>query len=195
MSAVAAAPRSAAAPAVEAMRVAMRRAAAAERAARATAAEAGDPGWRISPMRESDLAAVRALDAAAFPDNAWQHGGYPAAMQRREAYVLRLADGTVAATYVVRETGEGMMLEKMAVRPDLRGQRLGWWMFRWSIRYAAESGAARAVLQVREDNHRAIGIYLAAGLCVTRRMEDHYPTGCPTALEMQIDFPTPEGAA
>jgi ribosomal-protein-alanine N-acetyltransferase len=176
-------PRSA--PRLE-LRVAMRRAAAGERAARAAAAQAGNPGWRITPMRAADLDAVRALDAAAFPGNPWQKGGYPAALARREAYVLRLADGTVAGVHVVREEGERMGLEKLAVRPDLRGRGLGWWLFRWGVLYAAETGAARAVLQVREDNARAIGIYQGAGLRVTRRLESHYPTGCPTALEMEI---------
>lgn len=173
-------------PSTDAVRVAMRRVAAAERAARATAAQAGNPGWRITPLRASDLDAVRALDAAAFPGNPWQKGGYPAALARREAYVLRLADGSVAGVFAVRETESGMTLEKLAVRPDLRGRSLGWWLFRWGVLYAAETGAARAVLQVREDNARAIGIYLNAGMRVTRRMENHYPTGCPTALEMEL---------
>jgi ribosomal-protein-alanine N-acetyltransferase len=181
---------------VDALRVAMRRAAAAERAARATAAEAGTPGWRITPMREADLDAVRALDAAAFPENAWRKGGYPAAMARREAYVLRLADGTVAGVHVVRENEDGMTVEKIAVRPDLRGQRLGWWLFRWGMLYAAQAGAPRVTLQVREDNARAIAIYQGAGLRVARRMENHYPTGCPTGLQMQIDLsPTLAGGA
>jgi ribosomal protein S18 acetylase RimI-like enzyme len=59
------------------------------------------------------------------------------------------------------------------------------------VLYAAETGAARAVLQVREDNARAIGIYLNAGMRVTRRMENHYPTGCPTALEMELVLAAP----
>ena len=173
-------------PPAGAVRAAMRRAAAGERAARATAAQAGSPGWRITPMRAGDLDAVRALDAAAFPGNPWHKGGYPAALARREAYVLRLADGSVAGVFAVRETDGGMTLEKIAVRPDLRGRGLGWWLLRWGVLYAAETGAARAVLQVREDNARAIGIYLGAGMRVTRRLESHYPTGCPTALEMEI---------
>lgn len=178
------------------LRVAVRRAAAGERAARATAAEAGSPGWRITPLRAADLDAVRSLDALAFPGNSWQKGGYPAALGRREAYVLRLPDGTVASVHVVREGDDGTMgLEKLAVRPDLHGRGLGRWFFRWAVLYARERGSRRAVLQVREDNARAIGIYLAAGLRVTRRMENHYPTGCSTALEMEIVLASAPAAA
>jgi len=181
-------------PSRDDLRVAVRRTAAGERAARSTADEAGNPGWRITPLRAADLDAVRALDALAFPGNPWQKGGYPAALARREAYVLRLADGSVAGVFAVREADGAMTLEKMAVLPELRGRGLGRWFFRWALLYAREAGAARAVLQVREDNARAIDIYLAAGMRVTRRMENHYPTGCPTAMEMEMVLGSPSAA-
>lgn len=170
------------------LREALRHAAAGERAARAAAAEAGNPGWRIAPMRHADLDAVRAIDLEAFPDNPWQTGGYPAAMARRGAYVMRLADGTVAGLHVVRSDADVLHLVQVAVRDDLRGRSLGRWLFRWGLLYAHETGASRAVLHVRADNARAIELYLAAGLRVSRRIENHYATGCRAALEMQIVF-------
>lgn len=168
------------------LREALRLAAAGERAARATAAEAGNPGWRIAPMRGADLVAVRAIDAAAFPHNPWQTGGYPAAMARRGAYVMRLADGTVAGMHVVRSDADVLHLVQLAVRDDLQGLTLGRWLLRWGLLYANETGASRAVLHVREDNARAIAVYLAAGLHVSRRIENHYETGCRAALQMEI---------
>ena len=107
----------------------------------------------VRPAAPGDAQAVAACVEAAYRHYVERNGKYPAPMLDDYALVIDEHDvtvaergGEIAGVLVVREAGEGFLLDNIAVHPDCQG-----------------AGVGRRLLELSEDKARAAGydsIYL-----------------------------------
>lgn len=124
--------------------------------------EAAAPRVLLRPMQESDIAAVAALEAAAyqFP---WSEGIFRDCL--RVGYTCRVVD--IAATvvgYGIMSMGAGEAhILNLCMRADLRNRGVGQRVLAYMLDHARTAGMLEAFLEVRPSNVAAIRLYQAAG--------------------------------
>jgi ribosomal-protein-alanine N-acetyltransferase len=124
--------------------------------------EAAAPRVALRPMQENDIAAVAALEAAAyqFP---WSDGIFRDCL--RVGYTCRVVE--VAATvvgYGIMSMGAGEAhILNLCVRADLRNRGIGERVLAYLLDRARAAGMLEAFLEVRPSNVAAIRLYQAAG--------------------------------
>jgi ribosomal-protein-alanine N-acetyltransferase len=162
-------------------------------AVRAAGAVPAPEGWTVSPLKMADLPAVMRADAAGFAQ-AWPAHSFLLTTRRGEAYVARGADGRAGASLTLHTAGDVLVVERIAVLPELRRIGLGRLLMAWAAAYAAELGMRALSLHVRDGNDAARGLYLAQGYRVTERREGYYHDGGNSAaLTMELALAGPTG--
>lgn len=144
---------------------------------------------RHRPMAAADIPAVHALETRLFPHDAW-----PAEMFRAE-----IAHPTRAYTVVLDEADRiiayaGMMavaeiadVQTVAVAPEHEGRGIGRWLLHRMHEQARTARAQRMMLEVRQDNARARGLYEALGYRAVHTRPRYYRDGA-DAVIMQRDL-------
>lgn len=125
---------------------------------------------RVRPMRRADVAAVQAIERAAF-STPWTAATFANLLRwtdRCEALVLEVEvpdhDGPVLAGYaVLRFVEEEGELVNIAIRADLRGHGLGSILLDAVIEAALRRGLRHLFLEVRRSNLVAQQMYEARG--------------------------------
>jgi len=142
----------------------------------------------LSPMQESDLDEVVALEQASFPEP-WT----------RKMFLGELRGNTFAVNVVARagEAGDGLTLPagallgyilfwvvfdelhvmNLAVRQDIRRRGLGRDLARYALSVGAIRGARTALLEVRASSVAAIALYESLGFARTCVRKGYYD--CP----------------
>lgn len=120
------------------------------------------------------------FDAASF--------GHFLAQQQVDLTLSRLAcsAGAPLALGLVARRGESCRLVAMGVVPEAAGRGVGRQLLTQLLAEARECGQARYVLEVLEQNPRALALYRRAGFTARQRLvelELHKPEGVPAALE------------
>lgn len=120
------------------------------------------------------------FDAASF--------GHFLAQQQIDLSLSRLAHaaGTPLALGLVARRGYSCRLVAMGVVREASGQGVGRQLLAQLLAEARERGQARYVLEVLEQNPRALALYQRAGFTARQRLvelELHKPEGAPAALE------------
>jgi [ribosomal protein S18]-alanine N-acetyltransferase len=146
-----------------------------------------------------DLDAVAALEAASFT-NPWT----------KEMLVRELETSLVARVYVLRAPGrpvaafcscwilyDELHINTLAVDPECRRRGLATVLMRHLLALAADQGATRALLEVRQSNIPAIRLYQALGFEITNVRRGYYTQPEEDALVLtRLVLPqTPERAA
>jgi ribosomal-protein-alanine N-acetyltransferase len=114
---------------------------------------------------DADLDQVATLEAACFT-NPWTR-----AMLEREVkgsttarvYVVRLADGGIAAFCTCWLIVDELHINTIAVDPSMRRAGLATALMDWVMRDAVRSGARRSTLEVRASNAPARQLYTKLG--------------------------------
>lgn len=131
--------------------------------------------YQVRPMREADIAAVLAVETAAY-EFPWTEGilrdclriGY-------SCWVLTTAQGVCGhAVMSLMGPGECHVLN-VCVRPDLQGLGLGRHLMKHLIASARDLGMTMMLLEVRPSNATAHALYLSLGFNELGVRKDYYP--------------------
>lgn len=118
--------------------------------------------YKIRPMEESDLETVAQLEAAVFSDP-WSLNLYRETLLggRCVCLVLEVPDGTdtVAGYFCGQIVLDEAEVHRIAVSPAFRGRKYGQALLEAFFARAQADGAASVLLEVRESNRPAIGLY------------------------------------
>ncbi|MBA3823270.1 MAG: GNAT family N-acetyltransferase [Ktedonobacterales bacterium] len=125
-------------------------------------AAAGNPAVQVRPFAlPGDLAGVLAIEATAFV-SPWQHDASEFA-EMAEDYpyfvVAELADGGIAGYQCNTVDAEYGFLVRIAVRSDVHGQGIGTRLMAEALRYFAQAGVLRILLNAEDANPRAHRLY------------------------------------
>lgn len=122
---------------------------------------------KLRPMRRGDRSAILALERELFPDDAWT----------AEMFASEFAQSASRRLYLVAEEGDtligyaGMMFTggpqadvlTLGVDPAHWGHGTGTALLRALVDEAGRRGHTEVMLEVRQDNPRARGLYLRHG--------------------------------
>ena len=132
------------------------------------------------PGADADIDAIVELENASFT-NPWS----------RDTLLWELANSDVTRVYLLRDTGDRAIafcigwvifdelhINTLAVSPDRRRQGVATFLLQAVMAEAAQEGARRATLEVRESNTPALQLYQRFGFTVAGR-RPHYYTNPP----------------
>lgn len=137
----------------------------------------GEDRFFVRRMRESDLAAVRAIEALSF-SNPWSDNTFRGEIQNTSvsfplALVRRPGDEVVG--YIVYwQIRDDVQINNIAVHPDCRGLGLGEAMMRYAIAKTREAGATFMTLEVRPSNASALTLYKKLGFEIMGVRKNYY---------------------
>jgi ribosomal-protein-alanine N-acetyltransferase len=134
----------------------------------------------IRPATAADLDAVVELELTCLGADAWSRGlveqGIAAALPT-VSYLVAEVDGVVVGHAVASAAGDDAELQRIAVDPAYRRRGLAGALLAAVERRAAEDGATRLLLEVREDNTTAAAFYQSRGFGEVGRRRGYYRDG------------------
>jgi ribosomal protein S18 acetylase RimI-like enzyme len=124
--------------------------------------------FNIRPMNLDDLAAVEAIDAAAF-GSVWQNslGSLEIAFRQASVATVVEEEGCLIAYQISTATPMGGHLARLAVRPEYQGNGIGKALVRDMLSQFYRRGAQTVSVNTQEDNHASISLYQKAGFNLT----------------------------
>lgn len=148
------------------------------------------PDGYFRPMRSEDVAAVAAIEAAAyaFP---WTAGLFRDCLAAGySAWVLEAGDGGLQAYAILAIGADEAHLLNLCVDPNRQGHGMGRQLLRRMIELARWHRAGRIFLEVRPSNPAAIALYRSEGFAEIGRRPRYYPAqdGREDALVMALEL-------
>lgn len=137
----------------------------------------------IRVATDADVTAITAIEAECFGAEPWSEGLVADAVGSARHVVLVTAD--LDAYAVVSLAGEVADLDRIAVLPSSRGRGLARDLLDAQVDRARDLGAERMLLEVRDDNAAAIGLYESAGFDTISVRRGYYAGGV-DALVMEL---------
>lgn len=163
---------------------------------------------RLRRMRISDLDVLLRYEQEMFGPEAWSRQGYLEELSDRKQrhYIVaeKVAEkvtGDVAeeaadapasrllGTGGLLTIGETAQILTIAVLPPARRTGVGRLLVRAMIAEARRRGASEVLLEVREDNEPARGLYASEGFTVLGRRRGYYEQGRVDAITMRYPVP------
>lgn len=140
----------------------------------------------VRAATEADIDAIASLESESLGIDAWSpalvRDGVLAQLPT-VAYLAAVApDDTLLGYAVVSAAGDDAELQRIAVDPSVRRQRVGARLLVAVRDHADAHGATRLLLEVREDNHAARAFYAAAGFAEFGRRPRYYRDGAGAAI-------------
>ena len=120
------------------------------------------PEVRIRPMRESDIAAVIAMERASYPFP-WSEGIFRDCL--RVGYICRVIDiDDLVVGHAILSLGAGEAhILNVCIGEAFRNRGIGRHLLAYLLERAQASGMAEAFLEVRPSNVAAIRLYQSMG--------------------------------
>ncbi|MCK6504395.1 ribosomal protein S18-alanine N-acetyltransferase [Myxococcota bacterium] len=135
------------------------------------------------PAGPRDLPALVALEARAFPGEAWSEAQVRDLLARPDVVALVVEDGqAVVAAALGWAAGGVSELLRIAVDPASRRRGQGGRLLSAFAAACHAAGAEELWLEVRPDNHAALALYRARGLSMTGRRPRYYADGADALL-------------
>lgn len=135
--------------------------------------QTGTPAF--SPMTESDLDDVMAIELRAYPFP-WNRQNFADSLYAGHLGIcLRDAQGRLLGYFVLMPVVDEMHLLNVCVDPVWHGGGLGVAMLREIVRLTQAGGMAGVLLEVRPSNLRAMRIYEKFGFRTIGRRKGYYP--------------------
>ena len=159
----------------------------------AAGTNAADSPFTLSPMTETDLGQVMAIEAGAFPDP-WTPLAYAMELRHNPAarYVVACGDDGRIAGYIgwweAAETGLATIMH-IAVSEHARRKGLGTLLLEHACVQAAASGCTAMQLHVRAANGSARGLYTHTGFTETGIAAGYYSSPADDAVHMLRPLP------
>ncbi|WP_353616672.1 ribosomal protein S18-alanine N-acetyltransferase [Arthrobacter sp. AQ5-05] len=147
-------------------------------------------GLETRPMLHSDVDEVWKMEKALFPADAWP----------REMFIGELDLVDTRNYWVVQDAGKtiaycGLMcvlpladVQTIAVDPLYEGRGIGTHLLRLMIDTATARSATDLLLEVREDNPRAQGLYERHGFEAIHRRRGYYRDGVDAVIMRKVLF-------
>jgi ribosomal-protein-alanine N-acetyltransferase len=126
-------------------------------------------------MTARDIDEMLALEQSVYP-MPWSRGNFVDALHcAYPASVLRDADGSLLAYFLLMPMVDEMHLLNLAVRADSQGHGLGRFMLDKALACARGMGMASMLLEVRPSNVSALALYGRDGFLQVGRRKGYYP--------------------
>jgi len=132
--------------------------------------------WR--PMRETDIAAVAAIEAGVHVAP-WTAGNFRDALAAGYGATVGEANGNIVAYGVLMFAPGEVQLLSLTVVDALRRRGIGRALLRRFLADSAALGAEQCFLEVRTSNAAAISLYSAEGFVPVARRAGYYPAPQP----------------
>jgi [ribosomal protein S18]-alanine N-acetyltransferase len=132
------------------------------------------------PLRWQDLSAVASLEQLLHPDDPWSVATWWAelAERPRRDYVVRVESEQLVGYAGLDLAGDSADVMTVAVDPQRQGQGHGDALMEHLHSRAARAGCDTVLLEVREDNRAARGLYGRHGYVLVHRRRGYYqPSG------------------
>ena len=131
--------------------------------------------FQVRPMRESDLAAVMAVEVVAY-EFPWTEGILRDCLRVGYSCWVLTTESGVSGHAVMSLMGPGEChVLNVCVRPDLQGRGLGRHLMSHLIVSARELGMTLMMLEVRPSNEVALQLYRSLGFNELGVRRDYYP--------------------
>lgn len=143
--------------------------------------------WRTRPAVHRDLRAVAAIERAVFPDP-WSHGMFVGHLRYGPPEMFLIADdpeGAVLGYALTRTALEEAELLNIAVAPTARRRGVGVALLRAAMRTCRAHGSEWMLLEVREANAAARGLYERHGFAPVGRRAGYYRSPREDAIVMR----------
>lgn len=145
---------------------------------------------RITPAGPDDLAAILALEEVFPPGQRWKEASWADELAAHSRIVLAARDGsTVVGVVLVAVLHDFADLLRILVASGVQRRGVGDAL----LHEALELAARRVLLEVRDDNEPALGLYRKHGFHVIDRRRDYYGSGI-DALVLERPAPKEETA-
>ncbi len=134
----------------------------------------------IRPAGPDDVPAIAALEAASFPEGPWSEGLVAegvAGLLPTVTYLVAERSGAFAGHAVVSVVQDVAELQRVATTAAHRRTGVASALLSAVDRIAAQGGAERLLLEVREDNVAALAFYARAGFAEIARRARYYRDG------------------
>jgi [ribosomal protein S18]-alanine N-acetyltransferase len=148
---------------------------------------------RVEAMTAADLDAVLSIEAASFAAP-WPRQTFLDEFhdnQMAHLFVARVSEGVKRGTVVgytcVWVVVDEIHILNFAVHPDVRRQHVGYQLLAGVMRWAAELGCRRAVLEVRTSNRGAQRLYAQFGFAPVAVRKRYYTDNQEDAIIMFVD--------
>lgn len=132
----------------------------------------------IRPMRWWDIEIVADIEQTCFPHDTWSVEQFwqELAQHTRRYFVAVDGDDVIgyAGAFVLEPDSD---VQTIAVSPHARGRGVGRRLLRELIHGAESGGATSMILEVRDDNDDALGLYRAFDFDIISRRRSYYPDG------------------
>lgn len=150
-----------------------------------------DDGIHIRPMTAEDVSRAVAI-AAAFPDAPhWPRSGYEAALEqsvwpRRIALVAQALDSTLAGFLIAALLVPQFELESIAVAAPFQRTGVAGALMAAAFHQGRQRGCSQMLLEVRDSNLPARGLYRKLGFRETGRRNNYYRDPAEAAILMEL---------
>jgi len=133
----------------------------------------------ISHATDADLDAICDLEEAGFAEfERWSKQSWADELAGDRWVITRLdAHARVIGVASFGVADDMADLFRVVVHPDVRGQGIGASLVNAGLDWAAAVGARRMLLEVRPDNHSAVGLYRRLGFEEISMRRDYYGQG------------------
>jgi [ribosomal protein S18]-alanine N-acetyltransferase len=142
----------------------------------------------IRPATADDVAAIAALEAASFPEDAWPAGYLADAIAgtlHGTGVLVAEVDGVVVGHAIASVVFEMAELQRIAVAPEHRRRGIAGLLLAAVRDRAAARGAPALLLEVKETNAGALAFYERAGFFEIDRRPRYYRNG-DTAIVLSL---------
>lgn len=141
--------------------------------------------WTLRQMQEADIGQVVSLEEEIF-FSPWSEKSFRDALHREDTiYLVAEGEGEISGYLGIWLSFDTADLCNMAVAYECRRRHLGQQLLQEGLRLAAEKGAAQVLLEVRESNEAAIGLYQRNGFQEIGRRRGYYSRPTEDALLMR----------
>ena len=143
---------------------------------------------RVEPAGETDLDAIVALERESLGQDAWTAPLIREGVEGRLPtvhYLVARADGDLAGYAVVSLAGDIAELQRIAVAAAHRRTGVARSLIDALLEEAATTEADRVLLEVREDNEAALGLYAQSGFVEVDRRPRYYRDGAAAVVMLR----------
>ena len=142
---------------------------------------------KIRHAGPEDAGTVREIESASF-DHGWEIAQIREELEHPDAVILLAFDGERAAGFASARKGlDFAELFRIAVLPEARRAHIGSALLDEVIAWTKQQGLPSLLLEVREDNAAAIGLYGEKGFRVTGKRKNYYD-GNTAAVLMELSL-------
>ena len=134
----------------------------------------------ISHARPDDLAGILELETVGFETGEqWSETAWAEELGATDGYVLVRLDreARIIGVATFRHVAELTDLNRVIVRPDVRGQGIGASLVRAGLDWASAVGAHRMLLEVHPGNEPAVALYRRLGFAAISTRRHYYGPG------------------